>query len=70
MIKKRGKIRRGLIVFGSAGGSIADLASGLWRSDGDKRWLTPPAVFLCVMGILLIIAAAVEALGPFIYSIW
>lgn len=70
MIKKRGRIRRGLIVFGSTGESIAQLAGGLWRSESDKRWLTPLAVFLCVTGLLLILAATVEALAPFIYSIW
>ena len=70
MLKKRGKIERGLIMFGSAGGSIADLARGMWRSGPDKRWLLPLAVFLCVMGVLLIVAAGVEALAPFVYSIF
>jgi hypothetical protein len=70
MIKTRGKTRRGLIVFGSTFGSIAQLAQGLWQSDSDKRWLSPLAVFLCVTGLVLIIATAVEALAPFIYSIW
>lgn len=70
MIKKRGKARRGLIVFGSTFGTIAQLADGLWHSDSDKRWLTPLAIFLCVTGLLLILAATVEALGPFIYTIW
>ncbi len=70
MIKTRGRTRRGLIVFGSTFGSMAQLAQGLWRSDSEKRWLTPLAIFLCVTGLLLIIATAVEALAPFIYSIW
>lgn len=70
MIKARGRTRRGLIVFASTFGSIAQLAEGLWRSDSDKRWLSPLAVFLCVTGLVLIIATAVEALAPFIYSIW
>lgn len=70
MIKTRGKTRRGLIVFGSTFGSMAQLAQGLWRSDSDKRWLTPLAIFLCVTGLVLTIATAVEALAPFIYSIW
>ena len=56
MIKTGGKTRRGLIVFGSTFGSIAQLARGLWQSDSDKRWLTPLAVFLCVTGLLLIAA--------------
>ncbi len=70
MLKKRGKIERGLVVFASTGGSIADLARGMWRSGPQKRWLLPLAVFLCVTGILLIVAASVEALAPFVYSIF
>ena len=70
MIKKRGSMRRRLIILGSAGGSIADLARGLWRSDSGKRWLVPLAVFLSVTGIVLAVAATVEALAPFVYSIF
>ena len=70
MIKTRGRARRGLIVFGSTFGSTAQLARGLWQSDSGKRWLMPLAVFLCITGLLLILATAVEALAPFIYSIW
>jgi len=43
---------------------------GLWRSDGDKRWLIPLAIFLSLTGALLILASSVEALAPFIYSIF
>ena len=70
MVRKRGGFRRRLIVLGSAGGSIADLARGLWRSDSGKRWLVPLAVFLCVFGLILILATTVEALAPFIYAIY
>ena len=70
MIKKRGRIKRGLIVLGSAGGSIVQLARGLWQSDSNKRWLVPLAIFLCLTGLVLILATTVEALAPFIYSIW
>jgi hypothetical protein len=28
------------------------------------------AVFLCLTGLILILATSVEALAPFIYSIW
>jgi hypothetical protein len=70
VLKRRGRTRRGLIVFGSTFGSMAQLAQGLWQSDSNKRWLAPLAVFLCVMGLVFIIAASVEALAPFIYSIW
>ena len=68
MIKKRGKIRRGFIVIGSAAGSIADMSLGQWRSG--NRWLLPLAIFLCVTGLVLVLAASVEALAPFIYSIF
>ena len=70
MIKKRGRMHRRLIMFATAGGSIADLASGLWRSDSGKRWLVPLAVFLCLFGLILILATTVEALAPFIYAIF
>jgi hypothetical protein len=69
-IRKRGGFRRRLIVLGSAGGSIADLARGLWQHDSGKRWLVPLAVFLCVFGLVLILATTVEALAPFIYAIF
>jgi len=70
VIKKRGRILRGFIVLGSTVSSTKQLAEGLWRSGSDKRWLTPLAVFLCVSGMLLTLAVTVEALAPFIYSIW
>ena len=68
MIKKRGKIRRGMIIIASAAGSISDLSLGMWR--GGRRWLMPLAVFLCVTGLVLVLAASVEALAPFVYSIF
>ena len=70
MLEKRGRIQRGLIVFGSTFGSMAELARGMWRSDSNRRWLLPLAIFLCVTGLLLIVATTVEALAPFIYAIW
>jgi hypothetical protein len=69
VVRKRGGFRHRLIMIGSAGGSIADLSRGLWRGGG-KRWLVPLAVFLCVFGVILILAATVEALAPFIYAIF
>lgn len=69
MIRKHGGMRRRLIMMASAGGAIADLARGLWRGGGN-RWLVPLAVFLCVFGLILILAATVEALAPFIYAIF
>jgi vacuolar-type H+-ATPase subunit I/STV1 len=70
MLKKRSGTRRRLVVLSTAGGSIADLVRGLWRRGSGKRWLVPLAVFLCVFGFVLIVAATVEALAPFIYSIF
>jgi uncharacterized protein DUF5989 len=70
MIKRRGRMRRGFIVLGSTVSSTGQLAQGLWRSGSEKRWLTPLAIFLCVSGIILTLAVTVEALAPFIYSIW
>jgi hypothetical protein len=69
VVRKRSGFRRRLIVLGSAGGSIADLTRGLWRSDSGKRWLLPLAVFLCVFGLVPILATTVETLAPFIYAI-
>jgi len=61
---------RRLIMLSTAGGSIADLARGLWRDESGKRWLIPLAVFLCIVGMVLILATTVEALAPFIYAIF
>jgi hypothetical protein len=69
-LKRRGKIARTLIVMNSARGSIADGARGLWRSESGRKWLVPLLVFLCVTGLLLVVAASVEALAPFIYAIF
>ncbi len=70
MIPKRSGMRRRLIMLSTAGGSIADLTLGLWRSESGKRWLVPLAVFLCLFGLILILATTVEALAPFIYAIF
>jgi hypothetical protein len=70
MITKRSGIHRRLIMLGTTGGSIADLVRGLWRDEAGKRWLIPLAVFLCIIGMVLILATTVEALAPFIYAIF
>ena len=70
VVRKRSGIRRRLIVLGSAGGAIADLTRGVWRSESGQRWLLPLAVFLCVFGLVLVLATTVEALAPFIYAIF
>jgi hypothetical protein len=67
MIRRRGKIARTLLVLGSAAPTIADGARGLWR---DQKWLVPLIVFLCVTGLVLVAAASVEALAPFVYAIF
>ena len=70
MIKKPSGLRQRLLMIATAGGSIADLVRGLWRNDSGKRWLIPLAVFLCVFGVVLILATTIEALAPFIYAIF
>jgi uncharacterized protein DUF5989 len=70
VITRRGGIVRRVIMLSTVAGSIVDLARGLWRNDSGKRWLLPLAVFLCVFGFVLILAATVEALAPFIYAIF
>jgi len=67
MIRRRGKVARTLLVLGSAAPTIADGARGLWR---DQKWLVPLIVFLCVTGMVLVAAASVEALAPFVYAIF
>jgi hypothetical protein len=70
MIPKRGRTHRQMIMLGSIFGSAGELTQGLWRGGGAKRWMIPLAVFLCLTGILLILAVTVEALAPFIYPIF
>jgi hypothetical protein len=70
VVRKRGGIRRRLMMLGTVAGSIADLGHGMWRSEQGNRWLLPLAVFLCLFGVVLILATTVEALAPFIYAIF
>jgi hypothetical protein len=70
VLRKSGRLRHTLVVLGSASGSIGDLARGMWHSGPAKRWLIPLAVFLCVLSLVLVLAASVEALAPFVYSIF
>jgi hypothetical protein len=56
--------------MGSAFGSTGDLAKGLWKGGSDRKLMMPLAIFLCATGLLLVLAAGVEALAPFIYSIF
>jgi hypothetical protein len=50
--------------------ATGDLVRGLWRDRARKRWLVPLVVFLSLTAVLLLLAASVEALAPFIYSIF
>ncbi len=70
MIKRRGRFTRTLLVLASALPSIADGARGLWHSESGRKWMVPLLVFLCATGLVLVLAAAVEALAPFIYAIF
>jgi hypothetical protein len=70
MIKRRGKIARLLLVLASAGPTIADGVRGLWRSESGRKWMVPLLVFLCVTGLVLVVAAGIEALAPFVYAIF
>ena len=70
MIRRRGRLRTGLAMAGSIVPSAADLVRALWRDREHKRWLIPLVVFLGLTSLLLLLAASVEALAPFIYSIF
>ena len=70
MIQRHGRLRNGLVVIASMAPSTRDLVRGLWRDGSRKRWLVPLVVFLSVTAVLLLLAASVEALAPFIYSIF
>jgi hypothetical protein len=70
LIKRRGKLTRTLLVLASAFPTIADGARGLWKNESGRKWLVPLLIFLCVTGLVLVVAAAVEALAPFVYAIF
>jgi hypothetical protein len=70
ILKRRSRLRRGMTIFATAIPTIVEFARRLWRSDGHKKWLIPLIVFLCVTGLVLVVATSVEALAPFIYSIF
>ena len=53
----------GLVFFGG-------FARGLWSAKDGRKWLAPLVVFLCVTGLVLVLAASVEAVAPFIYTIF
>ncbi len=70
MIRRHGRVRNGLVVVASIVPSAGELVRGLWQDRARKRWLVPLVVFLCLTAVLLLLAASVEALAPFIYSIF
>jgi hypothetical protein len=69
-LMRKGKMRRGLTVIASAGPSIVDFARGIWTRGKRNRWLVPLVVFLCITGLVLVLASTVEVLAPFIYTIF
>jgi len=70
MIRKRSRFRRRMIVLGSMFGSTGELVRGLWHAGGSKRLMIPLVAFLCTLGFVLVLAASVEALAPFIYTVF
>jgi len=70
MIKKKSRLRRQLVVLSSMAGSTSELTQGLWKAGGSRRLMIPLAVFLCLTGAILVLAAGVEALAPFVYAIF
>lgn len=70
MIPKRSRITRRMIVIGSIFGSTGELVRDLWHGDGTRRLMIPLVVFLCVLSSVLVLAATVEALAPFIYTVF
>jgi uncharacterized protein DUF5989 len=70
VIRRRGRFRNGLAVAGSILPTASELVRGLWQGEARRRWLVPLVVFLCLTAALLLLAASVEALAPFIYSIF
>jgi hypothetical protein len=70
VIRRRGKLRNGVVMAASLVPSASDLVRGLWRGEERKRWLVPLVIFLSLTAVLLLLAASVEALAPFIYSIF
>jgi hypothetical protein len=69
-LRRRGKLAHAALLVGNAFGAIVDAVRGLWRGRARHRWLVPLLVFLCLTGVFLTIAATVEALAPFLYSIF
>ena len=69
-LKKRSTFGHVFVLLGSAFGTISDGARGVWQSRTRHRWLVPLLVFLCTLGLFLAVAATVQALAPFLYTIF
>jgi hypothetical protein len=50
--------------------SLGSLVGGLGGRGRGRLWLMPLALFLCLTGLVLLLAISVEALAPFIYAIF
>lgn len=70
MIRRRGKTVRTLLLLGTTGSTIADGVRGLWRSESGRKWMVPLLLFFCLTGLLLLLAAGIEAVAPFVYAIF
>ena len=71
MVRKHGGARRRLIMIGSRRRlDRRPRARDVAERVAASRWLLPLAVFLCLFGVVLILATTVEALAPFIYAIF
>jgi hypothetical protein len=69
-LRRRSKLVHAALLVRSGVDTIGDGVRGLWRSRSRHRWLVPLVVFLCVTGMFLAVGATVEALAPFLYSIF
>jgi hypothetical protein len=70
LLKRRSKLAQFFTIVATAGPTIADFVRGLWKGDRRNRFLVPLVVFLCTMGLILVLGASAEAVAPFIYSIF
>jgi len=68
MSVRRSRIGRGLRVLASIPLTTFQLSLALWRND--RRWLIPLAVVLGMLGLLFVAAVSVEALAPFVYTLF
>ncbi len=70
MKRKRSRMMRQLKVFGSALGTTGTMIKDSATPGARRWWLIPLIVFLCINGLILTLASGVQALAPFVYSIF